>query len=53
MAVVKAIAAGVIPVSVIKDWDLVFIQREAGKLGGLDWPGVEVKQEDKLTVRRA
>lgn len=51
-AVVKGIAAGVIPVSVIKEFDMTLIKREAAKRGGLDWPGIEVWQETARGVRR-
>lgn len=53
-AVVKGIAAGVIPLSAIKEWDLTFLKKEAAKRGGLpaNWGGISAKQVDDLSVRR-
>lgn len=51
-AVVKAVAAGVIPLSVIKEFDLTFLKKEAAKRGGLNWPGISAKQVSALSVRR-
>ena len=51
-AVVKAIAAGTIPISVIKEWDITFLKRKATERGGLNWPGVRTWQENKLTHTR-
>jgi hypothetical protein len=53
-AVVKAIAAGIIPLSIIKEWDITFLKKEAGKRGGLPptWAGVEAWQGEALRVRR-
>jgi hypothetical protein len=52
MAVIKAIAAGTIPISVVKEWDLALLRKEATKLGGLNWPGVRVWQEERLATSR-
>jgi hypothetical protein len=54
VALVQAIAAGIVPLSAIWDWDLTFFKREAAKRGGLpaDWTGVSAKQEDALTHKR-
>jgi hypothetical protein len=52
MEVVKGIVAGTIPLSVIKEWDMGFLKREATKRGGLNWPGITAEPEDKLSVRR-
>lgn len=53
-AVVKAIAAGTIPLCAIKEFDLGFLKKEATKRGGLpaNWVGIRVWQEEKLSVRR-
>jgi hypothetical protein len=51
-AVAKGIAAGVIPLSVIKEWNLTFVKDEAKRRGGLQWPGIRVWQEEKLSHRR-
>lgn len=51
MAVVRAIAEGVVPLDVIKEWNLGFIKREAAKLGGLNWPGIKVTRGARLRVR--
>lgn len=54
MAFVKCIADGIIPLSAIKEFDLVYLKREAAKRGGLppEWKGVTAKQEDALSVPR-
>ncbi len=47
MAVVKAIAAGTIPIEVIKEWDQSFINKQAAALKNeLHWPGVAVSEEE-------
>jgi hypothetical protein len=51
-ALVKAIAAGTVPLSVIKEWDMTFLKKEAAKRGGLNWPGIEAQQESALSVWR-
>ena len=53
-AVVKGIAAGIIPLSIIKEFDLGFLKREATKRGGLPatWVGCTAKQEGAISVRR-
>lgn len=52
MALVHAIAQGVVPLSAVKEFDLALMRREAKKLGGLNWPGVMARQESALRVRR-
>jgi hypothetical protein len=53
-AVVKGIAAGIIPLSAIKEFDITFLKGEAKKRGGLPatWAGISAKQVDALSVRR-
>jgi len=51
VALVKAIAEGVVPMSAIKEFDISFLKREASKRGGLDWPGVRAWQGARLSVR--
>ena len=53
-ALVKAIASGIVPLSAIKEFDVVFLKKEAAKRGGLPttWAGVRCWQEDTLSVRR-
>lgn len=53
-AVIKAIAAGIIPVCAIKEWDLSFLKKEVTRRGGLppNWAGLQAWQDEKLTVRR-
>jgi len=51
-AFVKAIADGIVPICAIKEFDLGFLKREATTRGGLDWPGVNAWQEEKIAVRR-
>jgi hypothetical protein len=51
-ALVKAIAAGIVPISAIKEFDMGFLKREAAKRGGLNWPGVSARQTTQLSVRR-
>ena len=53
-ALVKAIAAGIVPLSAIREFDVVFLKKEAAKRGGLPatWAGVRCWQEDQLSVRR-
>lgn len=47
MAVVKAIAAGLIPIQVIKEWDQSFINKQAAALKNeLHWPGVAVSEDE-------
>jgi hypothetical protein len=52
MLVIKGIADGTIPLSVVKEWDIVFLKKEAAKRGGLQWPGVEAWQGIAPAVRR-
>lgn len=52
MALVKAIAEGVVPLSAIKEFDLVFLRKEAAKRGALAWPGITAKKVPALSVRR-
>jgi len=54
MALIQAIAAGVVPLSVVKEWDITFLKKEAAKRGGLPatWEGISAKQEDALTHKR-
>jgi hypothetical protein len=55
MALVKAIAAGVMPLSAIREIDETFLKKEITKRGGLPeaWAGfMRAWQEEKLTVSR-
>jgi hypothetical protein len=52
LALVKAIAQGVVPLSVIKEFDYALMRKEAKNMGGLNWPGVSARQESALRVRR-
>jgi hypothetical protein len=53
-ALVKAIAAGIVPLSAIREFDLGFLKREATKRGGLPktWSGLRSWQEERLSVKR-
>lgn len=55
-AVLKNVAAGVIPFSALKrdPWDLTFLKKEINRRGGLpaNWTGISAKQVDVLTHRR-
>ena len=51
-ALIKAIAAGTVPLSVVKEFNITLLKDEAKRRGGLDWPGVQVWQEESLSVRR-
>jgi hypothetical protein len=52
MAVIKAVAAGIIPDQVIKELDLTFLKQEATRRGGLNWPGISAKKDLTLRVSR-
>jgi hypothetical protein len=53
-ALVQQIAAGVIPLCAIKEFDLSFFRKEAAKRGGLPptWAGVSAKQVEALSHKR-
>ena len=48
----EALAVGQIPLSVVKEWDIVFLKKEAAKRGGLQWPGIEAWMGINPAVRR-
>jgi hypothetical protein len=53
-AFIKSIAAGIVPLSAVKEFDLFFLKKEAAKRGGLpaNWAGVSARQQDKISVSR-